>query len=269
MATTGIVPVVEQVCNDQVQNGGMFTAHDITLEVRNRGHRVGHNEVRDAVHDYYTRGGLGIAYTRTSITVPAGGTPFLYHRTVDDASTYGNIRGQGMIPNPSVHNIAVPPPSALPDGDDGDDDDEPAVPSGMLVGLPGGMSSINTPYTGSVAGVAVAPRPAKVGGTNKSKSANKNRLVGRDVDGRDTLSIPAPVVRAAGMKCGDKVYVSGTSHNTVEITTHPTSSALCRKYTVDNHGHIRICQGTLKRAGIGGTSYDVTGDSSKITVKLH
>jgi hypothetical protein len=158
----------------------------------------------------------------------------------------------------------------LPDGDDGDDDeDDPAVPTGMVVSLPGGMSSINTPAPVSVAGVAVAARPVKVGGTNKSKSANKNRLVGRDVDGRDTLSIPAPLVRAAGMKSGDKVYVSGTNHNAVEITTHPTSSALCRKYTVDNHGHIRICQGTLKRAGIGGSSYDVTGDSSKITVKLH
>jgi hypothetical protein len=254
MATAGIRPVVEQVCDDQVHNGGMFTAHDITLEVRNRGHRVGHHEVRDAVHDYYSRGGLGVAYTRTTISVPSGGTPFLYHRTADDPATYGNIRGVGMVPNPSVNTISVPPPSSVSStaSDDEDEDDEDDVPPSAL-GL------------GSVAGVAVATRPAK---QHKSKSANKNKLVGRTVDGRATLSLPSPLVRAAGFNPGDKVYATGVPDG-VEVTLHPTSAALCRKYTVDNHGHIRLTQGLLKRAGIPGGTYDVAGDNTKITVKLH
>jgi len=92
ISQTNLVPVVEAVVDEKVQAGEMFTAHDITLEVRNRGHQAGHNEVRDAVHDYYGRGGLGVAYTRTNISVP-GGQPLLYHRSVDDPSTYGNIRG--------------------------------------------------------------------------------------------------------------------------------------------------------------------------------
>ena len=124
MATAGVRPVVEQVCDEQVHNGGMFTAHDITLEVRNRGHRVGHHEVRDAVHDYFARGGLGVAYTRTTISVPAGGTPFLYHRTADDPAAYANIRGVGLVPNPSVNTISVPPPSSISSTDDEDEDED-------------------------------------------------------------------------------------------------------------------------------------------------
>jgi hypothetical protein len=261
MATAGVRPVVEQVCDEQVHNGGMFTAHDITLEVRNRGHRVGHHEVRDAVHDYFARGGMGVAYTRTTISVPAGGTPFLYHRTADDPATYGNIRGVGLVPNPSVNTISVPPPSSIASTDDDEEDDEEDeddedddVVDPSALGLPN-----------SVAGVAVASRPKT---HHKSKSANKNKLVGRTVDGRATLSLPSPLVRAAGFNPGDKVYATGVPDG-VEVTLHPTSAALCRKYTVDNHGHIRLTQGLLKRAGIPGGAYDVSGDNTKITVKLH
>ena len=45
-------PVAETVVNEWVQAGEMFTAHDVTLEVRNRGHKAGHGEIKDAVHDY-------------------------------------------------------------------------------------------------------------------------------------------------------------------------------------------------------------------------
>lgn len=94
MSQSSLILVVEAVVDEKVQAGAMFTAHDITLEVRNRGHSAGHNEVRDAVHDYYGRGGLGVAYTRTNISLP-GGQPFLYHRGTDDPATYSNIRGGG------------------------------------------------------------------------------------------------------------------------------------------------------------------------------
>jgi len=92
VSNPSLISVVEAVVNEKVQAGEMFTAHDVTLEVRKRGHRADHNEVRDAVHAYYGRGGFGVGYTRTNISVP-GGQPLLYHRTVDDPSTYSNIRG--------------------------------------------------------------------------------------------------------------------------------------------------------------------------------
>jgi hypothetical protein len=102
MSNQSLVSVVETVVNEKVQNNELFTAHDVTLEVRNRGHRAGHNEVRDAVHDYYSRGGLGVAYARTNITVP-GGNPYLYHRIVDDPLNYQNVRGGTVsVPDPFI-----------------------------------------------------------------------------------------------------------------------------------------------------------------------
>lgn len=86
---SGLNSVVEDVVNEKVNSGSMFTAWDVTQEVRNRGHRAKHAEVRDSVHDCYNRGIMGVAYTRTTITV-ATGNPWLYHRTVDDPATYGN-----------------------------------------------------------------------------------------------------------------------------------------------------------------------------------
>jgi len=76
MNNASLVPVIETVVDEKVQAGELFTAHDVTIEVRSRGHRTGHGEVRDAVHDYYGRGGLGVAYTRTNISV-LGGNPYL------------------------------------------------------------------------------------------------------------------------------------------------------------------------------------------------
>jgi hypothetical protein len=108
MATSGLQAVTENVIDSKTQNNEMFTAHDITLELRNRGHRASHHEVKEYVHDYYSRGEMGIAYTRSTITVPLGGTPYLYHRQVDDPSQYQNIRGQGQTPTPSTHTVAIP-----------------------------------------------------------------------------------------------------------------------------------------------------------------
>lgn len=84
--------IVETVINDKINNQEMFTAHDVTLEVRNRGHRAKHDEVRDLVHNFYVNGGFNSSYTRTNISVP-NGNPFLYHNMNDDPSSYQKVRG--------------------------------------------------------------------------------------------------------------------------------------------------------------------------------
>lgn len=267
--STGIRPVVESVVDTQVQAGNMFTAHDVTLEVRNRGHRAGHTEVRDAVHDYYSRGGMGVAYTRSTITVPLGGTPFLYHRQVDDPTAYTNIRGQGQVPTPASSTIAVPPPASITsssdgDGDDdGDDDDDgSAVPVPVGMTTPSFFPTVMPPLPlPSVAGVAVA--------VAKSRNKNAGIVVGRTVDRRETLSVPTTLIRTAGFRPNQKVTVSVVGQ-TLEITSKPQPNILAnRKYTVDKYGQIRITQHMLKRAGIGGTSYDLSGVADKIVVKAH
>jgi hypothetical protein len=48
--------VIEAVIQEKISKKESFTAYDITQEVRNRGHRVTHDEVRTEVHSYYDRG---------------------------------------------------------------------------------------------------------------------------------------------------------------------------------------------------------------------
>lgn len=254
MSTTGLVPVVESVVDSKVQGSDMFTAHDVTLEVRNRGHRVGHAEVRDAVHDYYQRGGLGIGYSRTNISVP-GGNPYLYYPSNADPNTYSNIRGMGVSPTtPSGNYQTIPVPPAGNSSDDDDDDDDGSLAS--AVSIPSSLIS-------SVAGVAVN------GNRNGKHSANKAGVTSaRAVDGRSTLSIPAPVVRKV-FKVGQKVYAVASADGVEVVDQQPPAASVYGKYTVDSHCQVRITQSLLQRAGIGGTSYDVEESGNKVVVKLH
>jgi hypothetical protein len=245
---TGLTTVVETVVSEKVQKGEMFTAHDVTLEVRQRGHRAGHGEVRDAVHDYYDRGEFGVDYTRTNISVP-GGNPYLYHRSVDDPANYANIRGGVPVQVGSQQTIVVPAPVPTVDDDeddDDDDDDEDDTTNNNVV-VP--QSFLNS--------IAVAPKNSA------------DTTVGRKVDGRQTLSIPAPVVRNVGFQVGEKVFAVASTDGVNVQRNQPAKSSVFSKYTVDSHQQIRLTQAMLARAGIGGKTYDVAQVGKKVVVKLH
>jgi hypothetical protein len=258
---SSLVPVVEQVVNDKVQQGEMFTAHDVTLEVRGRGHRAGHAEIRTAVHDYFQRGGMGVAYTRSTITVP-GGTPFLYHRLVDDPSTFANIRGLNTNV-PTSATIAVPPPSAIVnDGDDEDEDedeDEDDGDSGLGINLPPNLLG-----NLSVAGVAVQPAV----GVQKAASNKPGQVNSRQVDDRGTLSIPTNLVRGAGLRTYQKVYAFSNGSGTLVVDATKPAAGVVHEYTVDSHDQVRVTQKCLQDAGIPGKSYNLElNANSQILVK--
>lgn len=220
--------IVEKVVDEKVQLGDMFTAHDVTLEVRNRGHRASHGDVRDFVHDYYNRGGLGIAYTRINITVPGGGTPFLYYRTVDDPANYKDIRGASTL-TPVVNSSIV------------------SVPSSQVV-IPPALLNGNTPV-------------------NVKKSAKPGLSKFRPVDNRGTLSIPTKIIRQL-FTVGQKVFAVANSDGVNIVADQPANSTVFGKYTVDAHTQVRITQSLLNRAGIGGTEYDVEQGVDRVVVKL-
>lgn len=269
MSNASLIPVIETVVDEKVQAGDMFTAHDVTLEVRKRGHRAGHGEVRDAVHDYYGRGGLGVAYSRTPISVP-GGNPFLYHRGVDDPSTYQNIRGGGS-------NINVPAPSTItvpPVGQSGDDDDDdeilgPTNGIGQAVTIPSNLlGSLTSVPQNSVAGIAVSGVNGHARNSATRTSNKPGNTKARTVDGRGTLSIPAPIIRQLGFKPRQTVYAVAATNGVNIVATKPPASAVYGTYTVDDHEQVRLTQALLQRAGIAGTQYDVEQSSDKVVVKL-
>lgn len=103
MADAAAQQLIEQIVQEKVQAGAMFTAYDITLEARQRGGNVRHNEARDIVHECFQRGQMGAGYARSQIDVGAPVKPLLYHRFADDPSTY-------QSPG------AAPPPGQKPQG---------------------------------------------------------------------------------------------------------------------------------------------------------
>lgn len=260
--TSGLVAVVEATVDDHIQSGQMFTAHDITLAVRGKGHKAPHNDVRDAVHDYYSRGGMGIAYTRSNISVP-GGNPILYHQSTDDPLSYSNVRGavqpvqNNTISIPANLTAPVSAPASDDNDNDNDDDDEDDF-SGVLVG----GTNLNAVSQSSLT-VAAPTKPHKKGNFLK----NNDRVV----DSRQVLSIPSALIRAAGLNPRQVVYVYvGDNPGEIEISSNvPDVGKSFKTYTVDDGYQVRLTQSCLKWAGIGGTSYDVVGNQSKIFVKRH
>ena len=241
-------PVVETVIDEWVQLGKPFTAHDVTREVRSRGHRADHDEIRDSVHDYYNRGGFGVDYSRTIISVPTG-NPWLYHRIVDDPKTYQNIRG-----NPTINSVASP--AAPVNLSSYIDPNQPvAIPSNLLNNLNGRTNVQNK------------------SGTTKS----------RVVDARETLSIPCSLIRSVGFKVGQTAFVSSFTFFD-NLTQNPAGLVLSGspalsirkkasandvgKYTVDSSNQIRITQAILKKAGLGGNKFDIEELKDEIRVKL-
>lgn len=259
MSNASLVQVVETVVDEKVQAGELFTAHDVTLELRKRGHRAGHDEVRNAVHDYYGRGKLGVAYSRTILSVP-GGNPYLYHRGADDPSTYQNIRGGGNVNVTNPATIPVPPPGQS--GDDDDDDDG----AGQAVTIPASLlGSLTTVPQNSVTGSSVNGH-ARNSATRVSNKPGNTKA--RTVDGRGTLSIPAPIIRQLGFKPRQKVYAVAATNGVDIVATQPPASSVYGTYTVDDHEQVRLTQSLLERAGIAGQQYDVEQSSNKVVVKL-
>lgn len=256
-----LVPVIEAVVDEKVQANELFTAHDITLEVRSRSHRASHGEVKDAVHDYYGRGGLGVAYTRTIITVPGGGSPFLYHRSADDPSTYQNIRGgTGTVNTPTPTTIAIPAfGQTTTDGNDGSPNTV-TIPQNLL-------SSISVTPLAFHATIIPNPTPVSVPTPNHTRNS-AGITKARKVDGRGTLSIPSPIIRQVGFQPRQKVYAVAATNGVDIVATKPPASAVFSTFTVDDHEQVRLTQSLLERAGISGTKYDVEQTSNKVIVKL-
>jgi len=249
----GLPAVVEQIVKDKVAAGAMFTAHDVTLEARGKGHRADHGQCKDAVHDLFARGEMGVAYTRSPISV-TGGNPYLYHQRIDDPNNYANVRGGQPQVNSQVNTGGT---ITVPDGD-GDDDDDDDGPAAVLI--PAASPSFLT------------------------RSAPKNsrlQVSGRQPDARNVLSIPIDLIRKMGLVAGNKVAiysaVNGSAH--LEIHKHDKGNQAdtnrIAEYTVDKNGQIRITKGCINLAGIASTvsAYDVedkTGDSEPhIVVKSH
>lgn len=103
-----------------VEQGFMFTALDVSNEVKNELEGVRHREISPIVRELFDDGALGDDYTRTTIDVLAGGKTvqaFLYHHEGDDPDDYdGDLREQKAKPPGARRGSsgAAPAPAADP-----------------------------------------------------------------------------------------------------------------------------------------------------------
>lgn len=243
MNKPNLIPVTESIVDEKVIANEPFTAYDITVEVRSRGHRIGHKEVKDAVHDYYARGGFGVAYSRTIISI-FGENPYLYHRIKDDPSSYLGAKGIQTTNNQAVDTSS----QAV------------VIPSNLLNNLSSNVSQNSGVANSAINGHARNSATRTV----NSPGTTKNRIV----DGRGTLSIPTTIIRQIGFKPHQKVYAVASTNSVDIIATKPSDSTVYGTYTVDNHQQVRLTQTLLQRAGIAGNQYDIEQGSDKVIVKL-
>lgn len=80
--------LVQQTVLQYVANNTMFTAYDVTMEVRKQGAFAKHGDVRDVVHQLFQTGVLGAAWQRSVVDIGTSGKPFVYHRFSDDPRNY-------------------------------------------------------------------------------------------------------------------------------------------------------------------------------------
>lgn len=213
-----------------------FTAHEVTRQVRTQTRdNVRHADVKDIVHTAFHQGLFG-EYGRVLANIAGvDPQPWVYHAPGSDLSAYGLGQVVQVI-----------------DYDDQDhDSNTPLAQIPVLPALlPAALATVapdadNTPDTGSAADAA--------------------GVYTREVDQRESLSIPAPLVKEAGMKAGDTAWVYADPVNNRAVVRKddqaPASLTFLMTYTVNLHTNVRVTKATLQRAGLPGKSFRIGKDA--------
>lgn len=113
------VAEIENVVNDFVNNGNMFTAWDVTLAVRKTVKaRVQHYEVKREVHQMFDNGDM-IGYNRELANLPnVNPQPWIYYPPSADPKTY---TGKPVAPTAAAALPAPTPVASMTALDDGAD----------------------------------------------------------------------------------------------------------------------------------------------------
>jgi len=79
---------VDVIVTDLCEGDGLFTAYDITKEIRNAGVSCRHAKVRRIVHNTYNNGEMDDNYMRSLIFVDSNVQAFVYHPANVDPNVY-------------------------------------------------------------------------------------------------------------------------------------------------------------------------------------
>jgi hypothetical protein len=221
--------LTEQVILEKAQSGELFTAYDVTKEVRRRvgrGTNIPHNDVKQEVHTFFATGQMGTDYTRTLANLPGvNPQPWIYHRTTDDPNTYGG----NLLPAPVV--------IAGAGRDDTTDDGVNVTADGVNATDDGVNVTADGVYKVDARETLCLP---------------KSLLQDAGLVSGDTAQVYANPLAGT-------LIVAKQSDNLLYTPTLST-------YKVDMYGNVRVTQHTLQRAGCGGKEYKIEGDTTKLVV---
>jgi hypothetical protein len=210
---------IEDVVSENVNAGKMFTAWDVTVEVRKRSKdRVQHYEVKKEVHKMWDNGSIH-GYNRVLANLPnVNPQPFLYYPPSADPSTYD---GKPVAP---AAKVALPPPSSMSTIDPLDDDDDSDIAA-----------------DGSVV--------YKFDTTDRLCVPNKlirelNLKAGDEVE----------VVVCNSTPNGEVCIVP---KNVGYPGVPPHVSAVVANLTVDRYDNVRIGRTTLTKVGVNGVAFEI------------
>ena len=112
--------VIEKIVLEWVDSKKSFTAHDVTQEVRSRGHKIIHDEVRTEVHNLFDRGSMTTSYKRTVVSLadrtssnPSYVNPYLYHDASVDPYLYRNSTAPSSTVAAPVSTVVKPDPNLV------------------------------------------------------------------------------------------------------------------------------------------------------------
>jgi len=243
MCSTAVSGLIFDIVTERVNGGEMFTAYDITLAVQDRLKKD--NAFDPTQHRH--------RHLRNDV-----------HREI---STYLTSN----VYNRTLQDVGAPTPAFVyhPPGSDPStytprlqhDTPQPATPSQVAY----------TPPTSPVA--------SQFNSLSTDDEGDAQDTTGRTPDARGTLTVPVPVLAAAGINPLETVYASPTQYNSkdaVALSKQPFVGATgpvdpATTYTVDSHGNVRITQHTLQKCNIngGGKTYDFRADGSVVYITLH
>ena len=229
---------IQDVTTDWVNDGRMFTAFEVSLEVQKRVRAEGgqperHRHMKTAIHqemDQYLQTGL---YGQNLQDVGAPDPAFVYHPPGEDPANYTPLSRKDDQQKPTPATPAQPQP----------------------------VAASSTPNIGLAA-------------VDDDDDGDQTDSVGRKPDQRGTLTVPNYMLRAAGFQPKDVAYVTRRNDSGTDVlvlskraTTQPVTT-----YTVDYASNVRVTAKVLGECNIGGpgvVTYDFDGTSDEVVVKKH
>ena len=240
MCDQSMLDDVSDVISDFVNNGDMFTAHDVTIECRSRynSKSMPHYEVRQAVSILFNQNVMGVDYSRDTIVL-----------NMPDGSTV-----QALVYFPLSKNISNYDSNWLRNKYSGD---TKLVDPSNVVPVPALVNPSNT-----VTPVSIASN------VNSYSVDHRGRLCIRRTDIDAIGACPGQVLHllmvnsAKGSILTPFLHLvtgNNTSSNIVILTSSKSllgsTFVVKGNYLVDCYGNVRIGRNTLNKCGLGNGNY--------------